>query len=192
MPDMTSSQETTFAPNGNYHRILANVAMFLMAGSSSLAGTFTFQKEHRIREMGLGGIEEYRAAALSNVDNLALNELTNFIRLETPTRSAYLSNSELLSVAQELITREIIEEKLDGKTYYLKARLVADPREISHAINIVQEIDNKIEELNKARSQAEEILREVQRLEQEVRLAKIKVELGEAKGIEFLNRLRGG
>ena len=177
-----------------------------MAGSSSLAGTFTFQKEHRIREMSLGRIEEYRAAALSNVDKLALNEFANFIRLETPTGSAYLSNSELLNVAQELITREIIEEKLDGKTYYLKARLVADPREISHAINIAQEIDNKIEELNKARSQAEETLREVQRLEQEVGVAKIKVqlgkgaerdwvragELGEAKWIEFLNHLRGG
>jgi len=178
MPDMTSSQETTFGPNGDYHRILANVALYFMAGGSSLAGTFTFQKEHRTREMGLGGIEAYRAAALSNVDKLALDELAHFIRLETPTGSANLSDSELLSVAKELIAREIVEEKLDGKTYYLKARLVADPQEISQAINIVQEIDNKIEELNKAKSQAEEALREVQRLEQEVKLAKIKAELG--------------
>ena len=131
MPESTTDVTAASNSGEGYHRILANVALYLMTGSASLAGTFTFQKEHRSGTIQYGAIEEYRSAALTNVDALVVEELCEFLRTDQMLKGRLIHDSDIRSVAEELVQKEIIEEKLEGTTYYLKARLLADPEQIS-------------------------------------------------------------
>ena len=173
MPNQIVEQGSGLRSN-DYCRILANVALYFEIGNSSLAGTFTFQKEHKAKELGSTGIQAYRSAALSSVDKLAYEEIAQFIKFEIEPDSANISEGEFLSLARKLIARQIIEERLEGKTYYLKARLVVDPEQMVEALDLAQYLSKKIEELNEAKARAEEVARQVERLEEEVRQAKIK------------------
>ena len=160
-----------------YYRILANIAFYLMTSNSSFAGTLTFQKEQQLNVVALRGKDDFREQAIKRFEGMITGELCSYLRLEPAVKQLGMSPEELCNFSEKIVQREILEERLDGATYYLKARIFADYEAISTAANLVQEVEEKVRELEQARRRAEEALKEVERLEKEVELAKVKIHI---------------
>ena len=162
--------------SGPYYRIMASVAFYLASTNSTFAGTLTFQREHREGLIRFGSKEEYRNSAIFNLKEMILSELVDYLKLEPALSNTGLSSEQIRQLALEVLKTEILDERLDGTDYYLKARLVADPEGLGQAIEFMNQIEGRLLALDKAREAADEALREVERLEREIRLAKAKVE----------------
>ncbi len=161
---------------GSDHRIMANIAFYLASANSTFAGTLTFQREHKPGLIAFASKVDYRESALSNLTEMIIVELVNYLKLEPALSGLKLREEQLREIAQEVLKTEILDEQLDGTDYYLKARLVADPEGVGQAIEFMRRIEEKLSALERARRAADEALQQARRLEEEIRIAKAKVE----------------
>jgi len=82
----------------------------------------------------------------------------------TEVRDFQLSRDQITTLTAGIVQTEIIDENWDGKTYWLKARVVTDPDEVIKSIHYLQEDPQKINVLEESRKTAAEILKEVQKI----------------------------
>ncbi|MEW6616413.1 MAG: tetratricopeptide repeat protein, partial [Thermodesulfobacteriota bacterium] len=67
---------------------------------------------------------------------------------------------------------EIVKETWDGKTYWLKAKIEADPDEVIKSVDSLRKDHQKTKELEETRKKAAEYLKEMERLRSELASAK--------------------
>jgi len=83
-----------------------------------------------------------------------------------------LTKDQIVILTAGIVRAQIIDEKWDGKTYYLKANIAADPKEVIRSIDLLRQDRQKVKDLEEMRKKADDALREVQRLKKELALAK--------------------
>jgi hypothetical protein len=66
----------------------------------------------------------------------------------------------------------MIDERWDGKTYSLKAKITADPKEVIKSIDLLRQDRQNTKELEETRKETDGALREVERLKKELEIAK--------------------
>jgi tetratricopeptide (TPR) repeat protein len=81
-----------------------------------------------------------------------------------------------LTITAGVIRTELVDEKWDGKTYYLKAKLAADPDEIAHSIRRLLTDRDKTVALEDTQRENERLVQELNQLKNELRLAKTEVQ----------------
>ena len=83
-----------------------------------------------------------------------------------------LTKDQIVILTAGIVSAEIINERWDGKTYSLKAKIVADPKDVANTIEKLGQDRQETKELQEARKKADEALREVGRLRRELEIAK--------------------
>src|SRR3972149_8614530 len=83
-----------------------------------------------------------------------------------------MTKDQVTMLTAGIVSAEIIDEKWDGRTYYLKAKIVADPKEVAKSVDALRKDVQKSKELEDSKKKAEEALREVERLKKELELVK--------------------
>ncbi len=53
----------------------------------------------------------------------------------------------IVTLTAGIVSTEIIEEKLDGKIYYLKAKITGDPKDVANSIEKLRKDRQKTKEL---------------------------------------------
>ena len=61
-----------------------------------------------------------------------------------------------------------MDEKWDGKQYWVRARIAADPDKIAESLDALRKDREKSEDLEDVKSKAEQALRELERIKQEL------------------------
>ncbi|MBP8626960.1 MAG: hypothetical protein KBE27_03885 [Syntrophorhabdaceae bacterium] len=67
---------------------------------------------------------------------------------------------------------EIVDERWDGKTYWLKARIAADPNDVIKSIDALRKDRQKTKELEEIKKRADALLKENERLKEEMKTAR--------------------
>ena len=156
--------------NGAVHSI-ALVFFFFMT-NLAFAETKVFVEEYTYQASEYDSKVSCRALALEQVKRLLLEKLGTYLESETEVKNFQLTKDQIVILTAGIVAAEIVNEKWDGKTYYLKAKIAADPKDVVASINKLREDRQKTKELEETRNRANELTREVERLRKELAIAK--------------------
>jgi tetratricopeptide (TPR) repeat protein len=150
------------------------LASLLFLSNSAIAETRTeiyvrfFVEEYTDQASGYDSKVSCRVIALERVKRLLLEKWGMVLEGEMKARNFSLTKNKIIPLTAGLIRAEIIDEKWDGKTYYLKAGMGADPRDLIILIYNLRRDLNKTQELEETRKKADEAIEEVERLRREL------------------------
>ena len=146
------------------------VSLFLANIAS--AENKTFIKEYTYMASDIDSKVSSRAIALELVKRALLEQLGTYLISETEVKNYQLTKDQIATLSAGIVSAEVIEEKWDGKTYYLQAKMEADPNEVAKSVDVLRNDVQKSKELEDSRKQAREAIREVERLKKELELIK--------------------
>ncbi len=158
----------------------AAIALVLVAGVA-LAATKTFEREYTYIANQLDTLETSRAISLEQVKRILLEELGTYLISETIVSNFEITKDKVTILTAGVVSTNIVDEKWDGKTYWLKAQIKADPDAAARSINELRNDSQKIEELVEARRIAKEALAEIENLRAMVSKLEGKNQILEAK-----------
>ena len=145
--------------------VIFNIFLFALP---SHAEKVTFVKEYTYQASELDSKASCRTISLEMVKRLLLEELGTYLISETEVKDFKLTKEQIKTYSAGIVGAEIIEDKWDGKTYWLKAKVSADPKETAKALKKIQADPFKGKELEETRKKAEELTKEVERLNKEL------------------------
>ncbi|MCX8109775.1 MAG: hypothetical protein N3D15_00790, partial [Syntrophorhabdaceae bacterium] len=115
------------------------------------AETKTFIKEYTYQASDEDSKNSSRTIALREAKRLLLEELGTYLESITEVKNFLLSKDQVTALTAGIVRTELIDERWDGKTYWLKAKIAADPDEIVRSIDTLRKDRDKTRELEEIR-----------------------------------------
>ena len=149
--------------------ITSIVVLFLfMHMPPALAETKTFVKEYTYQASEFDSKASSRILALEQTKRLLLEELGTYLISETEVKNFQLTKDAITVLTAGIVRATILDEKWDGKTYFLKAKISADTQQVAKALDNLRQDKQKSKELENAQKRADELEKELIRLRQEL------------------------
>jgi tetratricopeptide (TPR) repeat protein len=157
-------------------RVVASItwAAFFIIADVAFSNVVTFEETYTYQASEYDSKVSCRALAIAQVKRLLLERLGTYLESETEVKNFQLTKDQIVILTAGIVGAEIIDEKWDGQTYFLKARITADPQEVAKSIDNLRQDRQKTKELEETRRKADEALREVERLKRELEIAKVR------------------
>jgi tetratricopeptide (TPR) repeat protein len=152
--------------------ILFLILSFLLSAGSSFAETKTFIKEYTYHAGDEDSKNSSRTIALREVKRLLLEELGTYLESQTEVKNFQMTKDQITTLTAGIVGAEVIEDTWDGKVYWLKAKIAANPQDVIKSIDILRNDRAKVKELEELRKKSEELLKENERLNKELKVAK--------------------
>jgi tetratricopeptide (TPR) repeat protein len=160
----------------------------LFFSSPAIAETKVFVEEYTYQASEADSKISSRVISLEQVKRKLLEKLGTYLESETQVKNFQLTKDQIVILTAGIVTAEIVDEKWDGKTYYLKAKITADPKDVITSIEKLRGDRQKTKELEETSKKANEALREVERLKKQLEISRVKdPNLGQYN--EAVNRL---
>jgi len=163
------------------------VIAFLFLTATAFAEKVTFVKEYNYNASDLDSKVSSRAIALEQVKRLLLEELGTYLISETEVKNFRLTKDQVTTYSAGVVSAEVVDEKWDGKTYYLKAKVSADPAEVTKSLKNIVNDKQKSKELEDIRKKASEFSKEIERLNKEMAIVKANSKKPEQEKIKQYN-----
>ncbi len=148
------------------------VLLLFISFSIALGETKTFIKEYIYQASELDSKASCRTIAREQVKRLLLEELGTYLESSTEVKNYELTKDKITALTAGVVQTQILEEKWDGKSYWLKAEIKADPENITKSINNLRSDQKKSDELEEIRNRSDEALKQVEKLAREIALLK--------------------
>ncbi len=154
------------AGHNAYNKIFfITIAMFFVLVSNHVsASEKAFIKEHTYRASDIDSKVSCRAIALEQVKRLLLEELGTYLISETEVSNYQLTKDQVTTLTAGIVMATIIDEKWDGQSYYLKAKITTDPQQVAKAVDALKKDKEMSKELTVAKKKADDAMAEVERL----------------------------
>jgi tetratricopeptide (TPR) repeat protein len=144
------------------------VIFFLVSTLPTSAKTITYIKEYTYQASEIDSKLSCRTIALEQVKRLLLEELGTYLISETAVRDFELTKDEISSLTAGIVMTVILDEKWDGKIYFLKAKITVDSDELVTSIDNVRKDWEQNKNLEEMRRKTEQALKEIERLKREI------------------------
>lgn len=148
------------------------IMVFLLSATTTSAKVVTYMKEYNYQAGEADSKLSARTIALEQVKRLLLEELGTYIVSETTVKNFELTKDQISSFTTGIVMTVIIEEKWDGKTYFLKAKIAADTDELVRLIDQLRRDHEQSMNWEEMRKKTEEALKEIERLKKEIEKGK--------------------
>jgi len=146
------------------------ISLFLANIAS--ANNITIIKEYTYMASDIDSKVSSRAIALEQVKRALLEQLGTYLISETEVKNFQMTKDQITTLTAGIVSAEVIDEKWDGRTYYLKAKITADTKEVAKSVDALRNDVQKSNDLEDSKKKAEEAIREVERLKKELELVK--------------------
>lgn len=158
----------------NKRRIMSALiinTLILLFATSVFAELKYFVKEYAYQASEYDSKVSCRVLALEQAKRLLLEEMGTYLESETEIKNFHLSKDQISTYTAGTVTTEVIEEKWDGKTYWLKVKISADPDLVVQSINELRYDKNKTKELESIRKKSDALIKENEHLQNELKIA---------------------
>ena len=154
----------------NMKRIIGYIVCFslLTFAVIAFAEIKTLIKEYTYQASELDSKISCRAIALEQVKRELLEELGSYIESTTVVQNSQIEKDEIKTISAGVVQTKILAENWDGKSFWIKAEVSADPNEVAASIEKVRSDQKLSEELAESQAEKEEALKEVDRLKTEL------------------------
>ncbi|MCX5826584.1 MAG: hypothetical protein NTV58_01090 [Deltaproteobacteria bacterium] len=140
----------------------------LLIPTNAYAETKTFIKEYTYQASELDSLASSRTIALVHVKQLLLEELGTYLESNTEVKNFELTKDRISAITAGIVKTQIIDEKWDGKNYWLKAIVKADPDDVTKSIDTLRKDRKKIENLEDMARRQRNATKEIDSLRREV------------------------
>ena len=151
-----------------YFALMTIATSILLASSVAVAEIKIFEKEYTYQASELDSKVSSRAIALEQIKRLLLEELGTYLIAETEAKNFQLTKDKVTVLTAGIVKTEILAEKWDGITYYLKAKISIDPQEMAKIIDGLRENSQKNRELEETNRNVSEALKRIQQLQDDL------------------------
>jgi tetratricopeptide (TPR) repeat protein len=127
----------------------------------------TFIKEYTHQASDLDSKISSRAIALEQAKRLLLEEAGTYLISETDVKNFQLTKDKITTLTAGIVQAEILDEKWDGKTYYLKAKMSINPQEVTKFLEGLRENSQKNRELEEMKRKVDDALQKIKQLRDE-------------------------
>ena len=110
------------------------------------------------------------------VKRLLLEELGTYLISETEVKDFKLTKEQVTTYTSGITRTKIIEEKWDGRSYWLRVEIAADPTEVKQSIKAFIEQHELQEESMIVKQKTDNTLKDLEKLKGKVKLVKSKSE----------------
>jgi tetratricopeptide (TPR) repeat protein len=141
------------------------------APASVFSETKIFEKEYAYQASEDDSKNSSKTIALREVKRLLLEELGMYLEVQTEVKNFQLTKDQINILTAGIVKTEILDERWDGKVYWLKASISADPNLVASSINSLRKDREKTKELEEIQRKASELLRENEQLKKELKIA---------------------
>jgi len=124
----------------------------------------SFIKEYSYQASEDDSRNSSRVIALREVKRLLLEELGTYLESQTEVRNFQLTKDQITTLTAGIVQTEIVAEKWDGRVYWLKSKITADPDKVALSIDAMRKDREKTRELESMKRKADELMGEVERL----------------------------
>lgn len=124
----------------------------------------TFIREYSYDAAEMDSRISCRYIALEQVKRLLLEELGTYVESVTTVNNYQVDRDQINILTAGVVQTKILDEKWDGKQYWLKAEIAADPDEVAEAVNQLKDNQQLMADLKEAREEATTALAEVESL----------------------------
>ncbi len=142
--------------------------LFLLSVIPSWAKTVTYVKEYTYQASEADSKLSSRTIALEQVKRLLLEELGTYLISETAVKDFELTKDQISSLTAGIVMTVILDEKWDGRTYFLKAKIATETDELIKSINNVRRDQEQSKTWEEVRRKTEEALKEIEKLKKEI------------------------
>jgi len=131
------------------------------------AASKTFIKEYTYQVSDFDSKISSRTIALEQVKRLLLEEVGTYLISETNVIDFQLTKDKITTLTAGIVQAEILTEKWNGKTYYLKAKMSIAPQEVTKFLEGLRENSQKNRELEETKRKVDEALNKIKQLQDE-------------------------
>jgi tetratricopeptide (TPR) repeat protein len=152
------------------------IILLALACTASLqAQKRTFTREYSYQASEDDSKNSARANATTQMRNTLLREVGEFLRTErTLTQNATTQDysEKIEAITAGIVEMKTLDERWDGATYYIKAEMAVDPKDLERRITDVLNDKQKTQELEEARKRTLAAEAEIEHLKKELAAAK--------------------
>lgn len=148
------------------------LAVFLLPAGSAVAAPVSFTREYTYQASDIDSKVSSRMIALEQVKRILLEEAGTYVKSETQVKDQLVTRDEVVTLTAGITSVQILDEKWDGRTYLLKARIDIDPEQVARAIDEIRQDTVESRDLQESRKMTEQALLEVARLRTELETAR--------------------
>ena len=152
--------------------IVVSLLLLFVLQSYSFAEVKTYIKEYTYNASEVDNKVFSRVTAMREVKRLLLEELGTYLESITEVKNFELTKDQITSLTAGIVKTEIVDEKWDGHTYWIKTKIVADTDDVIKSIDNLRKDRDKSKELEDARKRSDVLLEENKKLREELALAK--------------------
>jgi len=167
------SEREVILVKSNIARITLVFFLFLLSISNfAFAETKTFVREYTFQAGDEDSKNSSRTISLREVKRLLLEELGTYLESTTEVQNFQLTKDQIITLTAGVVRTELVEEKWDGRTYWIKAKIQADSGDVIKAIDTLRKDRQKTRELEDIRKKSDALLKENERLRRELATSK--------------------
>ena len=148
--------------------MLVFTILFLLSIMPTSAKTVTYVKEYTYQASEMDSKLSCRTIALEQVKRLLLEELGTYLIGETAVKDFELTKDQILSLTAGIVMTVILDEKWDGKTYFLKAKISTETDQLIKSMNNIRRDQEQSKTWEEMRNKAEEALKEIEKFRNEI------------------------
>jgi hypothetical protein len=152
--------------------IVLLASTMLLFGTAAHAENITFTKEYTYQASDIDSKVSSRADALQEVKRALLQQLGTYLISDTEVKNYKMTKDQITTLTAGIVSAEILQEKWDGTSYYLRAKLTVDPQEVANAVKKLGNDRERIRELEAEKKKVEAATIEAERLRRELSLSK--------------------
>jgi tetratricopeptide (TPR) repeat protein len=142
--------------------------IFMLSAAAVVAEIKSLIEEYTYQASELDSKASARAIALEQVKRQLLEEIGTYVESTTVVQDSQIDKDEIKTLSAGVVQTKVLDEKWDGKEYWLKAQVSADPDEVAASIDKLRNDQQLADELAQTQAEKEDALNEVERLKAEL------------------------
>ena len=133
------------------------------------AKMISYVKEYTYQASEVDSKLTSRTVALEQVKRLLLEEIGTYLVSETEVKDFKLTKDHVYSYAAGIVMTVILEEKWDGRTYFIRAKVTSDTDDLVKSIDQIRSNKDQEQGMEELKKKTEMALREIERLKDELK-----------------------
>ncbi|MFZ3123178.1 MAG: tetratricopeptide repeat protein [Thermodesulfovibrionales bacterium] len=146
--------------------LLLLIAFTFLPAGTAFAETVSFQKDYTYQAGELDNKGSARIVAMENVKRILFEEIENYLNSKAVIKNLQLTKNQAMALISVIVRTEVIEQKWDKNTFYVKAGVSVNPDEIVKSIAILNRNKGYMREMEEVKRKAEALLRKIEKLKE--------------------------
>ena len=151
----------------NFVYLLLLIAFTSLTAGTAFAETVSFQKEYTYQAGELDNKGSARIIAMENAKRLLFGEVEAYLESKAVIKNLQLTKNQTTALISVIVRTDVIEQKWDKNTFYVKAGVSVNPDEIVKSIAVLSRDKRNTGEIEEVRKKASGFLRKIEKLKEQ-------------------------